>query len=223
MDFFLILEHKMTTILQLSALYEDKSLLPEGCRIIDFRGLDGTCRYCSPESAQFIRKGIADLPPEGIHFIDTGDYHYLSLFWMEKIKEPFILALFDNHPDDQPGAFDFGMLSCGNWVLTARGTLPLMKSDVRNCSEIPGDLPVYLSIDIDVLSTEYARTNWSQGDMTLPELLGHIGRIFKTHRVIGADICGGLTAAADRNLHLLNEKLQRELHAYLSSQPELSE
>lgn len=37
--------------------------------------------------------------------------------------------------------------------------------------EIPVNIPLYVSIDKDVLCQEEAATTWSQGDMTLEEML----------------------------------------------------
>jgi len=165
----------------------------------DFSALEGTNCYCSAESASRIRHIIAGMPLQAVHEIGTGDYHYQTLFWLERVTEPFQLVLFDHHPDDQPGAFGEGLLSCGGWVAEAR-RLPLLDKDlwIRAAADFPAlrslrDLPVYLSIDLDVLSTEYARTDWDQGDMTLGELCGAIGELTATRRILGVDICGGNT------------------------------
>ena len=58
---------------------------------------------------------IADYPAEGVHFIDSGNYHYLTKFWTDKLETPFSLIVFDHHPDMQPPLFD-NILSCGSWV-----------------------------------------------------------------------------------------------------------
>ena len=58
---------------------------------------------------------------------------------------------------------------------------------------LPEDLPVYLSIDKDVLSDDYASTNWDQGSMTLANLLSCICGIGGRRRILGADICGELS------------------------------
>jgi len=165
----------------------------------DFKAFQGTNCYCSAESAAMIRQLIAGMPLRAVHEIGTGDYHYQTLFWLERITEPFQLVLFDHHSDDQPGAFGEGLLSCGGWVAEAR-RLPLLDTDlwIRAASDFPAlrrlrDLPVYLSIDLDVLSTEYARTDWDQGDMTLGELCGAIGELTAAHTILGVDICGGNT------------------------------
>ena len=96
---------------------------------VDFSHLEGTNCYCSAESAAVIRQEIAGLPAAAFHCIGTGDYHYQTLFWLEKLQEPFCLVLFDNHPDDQDGAFGGELLSCGGWVAAAR-RLPCCRADV---------------------------------------------------------------------------------------------
>ena len=61
---------------------------------------------------QQIQDKIKDLSVHGIHFIDNGNYHYLTKLWIEKIDEPFILVVFDHHSDMQKPLYqDF--LSCG--------------------------------------------------------------------------------------------------------------
>ena len=165
----------------------------------DFSALEGTNCYCSADSAERIRKRVAELPLHAVHDIGTGDYHYISLFWLERIAEPFQLLLFDHHPDDQPGAFGADLLSCGGWVAQAR-RLPQLRADrwIRGTEDFPAlaslpDLPVYLSIDLDVLSREYARTDWDQGEMTLEELKSALRGVIATRRILGVDFCGGNT------------------------------
>ena len=82
---------------------------------LDCTHLSGTDCYCDPEAAQKIRALISPYPAEGIHFIDSGDYHYLTEFWTDKLDRPFSLILFDHHTDMQTPLFD-ELLSCGSWV-----------------------------------------------------------------------------------------------------------
>ena len=49
---------------------------------------------------------------------------------------------------------------------------------------------VYLTIDKDALTPEYAVTNWDQGLMRLPYLLSMIAEIGRKHRIVGADVIG---------------------------------
>ena len=82
---------------------------------LDCRHLYGTDGYCDREGALALKGTIADYPAEGVHFIDSGNYHYLTKFWTDKLETPFSLIVFDHHPDMQPPLFD-NILSCGSWV-----------------------------------------------------------------------------------------------------------
>ena len=185
----------------------------------DFSYLEGTSCYCSPEAAQEIRRAVAEMPLCAVHLLGTGDCHYVSLFWAERIEEPFTLVLWDNHPDDQPAAFSPDILSCGSWVCDVRA-LPLCRGTVwireaGPCPEIP-EGPCYLSVDLDVLSEEFAHTDWDQGEMTLRELTSSIEAVVEGHRIIGVDICGGLTeqkgaSAADLALNAAATEAVAEL------------
>ena len=187
----------------------------------DFSELEGTCCYCSDGSAAQIRDAIASLPLSAIHLIGTGDYHYISLFWLERIAEPFELLLFDNHPDDQPTAFGTDILSCGSWVAGAR-SLPFCRAtrwirSLEDLSDCNPDHPVYISIDLDILSTDFARTDWDQGDMTLDGLCEALAGLSASCRIIGADICGGITEAQggrDADLEL-NRNTTNRITSYI--------
>ncbi|MEO4750897.1 arginase family protein, partial [Phocaeicola vulgatus] len=48
---------------------------------LDCRHLYGTDGYCDREGALALKGMIADYPAEGVHFIDSGNYHYLTKFW----------------------------------------------------------------------------------------------------------------------------------------------
>lgn len=167
----------------------------------DFRHIEGSTCYCSEEAADEIRHRISTLPLSALHLIGTGDFHYQTLFWLERIREPFSLLLVDNHPDDQPGAFGAELLSCGNWARQAK-ELPLLRGfawirasgDYRD-GMLPAEFPLYISVDLDILSRDFARTDWDQGEMSLPELVMMLRRITQEHSrgIIGADLCGGIT------------------------------
>jgi len=157
----------------------------------------GSKCYCSPTAAARMRRSIARKPLSSTHLLGSGNYHYVSLFWLERIEEPFSLLLFDNHEDKSESAFGGGTLSCGSWVKDALKH-PFLRDfrwirtfpESRNAAEVYEGIssPVYLSIDLDVLSREYARTNWDQGTMSLGELSELLLSI--PGRIIGADICG---------------------------------
>ena len=70
--------------------------------------------------------------------------------------------------------------------LSENGTASLLSTILK------GNLPLYISIDKDVLSEEFARTDWSQGDMTLETLLYILEKSIRGREIAGIDICGEL-------------------------------
>ena len=91
---------------------------------LDSTGIAGTDCYCDDDAVVAIREQIADAGiqnAEGIHFIDGGNYHYMSKIWTDMVQEPFTLVVFDHHPDMQAPRFG-GILSCGSWVLEVLNT-----------------------------------------------------------------------------------------------------
>ena len=48
----------------------------------------------------------------------TGNFHYVSEFWIRKINYDFILIVFDHHSDMIKPMFG-DILSCGSWILNA--------------------------------------------------------------------------------------------------------
>ncbi len=212
-----------TTIMTMTDAYTHQSFYnnKENIHIIDCKDIPGTRCYLDDEAKTTIQNLIKDLPVEGIHFIDSGNYHYLSLLWLQKINQDFNLVLFDHHPDNQPPSFG-DITSCGGWVLESTETLPCLQDvytygvgDEIPVSEIPTDLPLYISIDKDVLSTEYAITDWDQGDMDLSTMIEMLKEIFKQHKIIGVDICGD-TAEITENAVKVNNQTNNTLFDFLS-------
>ncbi|MCQ2174018.1 MAG: hypothetical protein MJY61_02655 [Bacteroidales bacterium] len=183
----------MNLLLKFSDLYDDEQF-SDGT-VLDFRSLEGTNSFCSEESAEAIAGELSGYPLNGVHWIDSGDYHYLTALFLRSVREPFILALFDNHSDDGESAFCESALSCGNWVAWLERNNPHMRSHCLNTVPEDSSVPVYLSLDLDILSTDFVKTNWNQGTMTLEELENYVLECSEGRRVLGADICGGLTLA----------------------------
>lgn len=218
---------------------------------LDCRGIQGTDCYCDEEGEAALRELIAAFSPYGLHFLDSGNYHYLTKLWTDKIREPFSLVLFDHHTDMQPPMFE-GLLSCGGWVKKMLDTNPFlqkvliagvpeseavkvrservlaiseeewMASGLRAFEPVPAlfcgrqsvcvqsvgmqslsgygtcdsedrqssGIPIYISVDKDVLSKDFASTNWDQGGLTLELLSGAISMLFDRFNVIGMDVCG---------------------------------
>ena len=118
---------KKTVIMNFSGIYEEETFYKdrEICWV-DCRDMSGVNGYCSDDAQEEIRKRIWDYDYRGIHFLDSGNYHYLSKFWLEKIEEPYSLVVFDHHTDMQESAF-FGMLSCGSWIKEVLEEHPYIK------------------------------------------------------------------------------------------------
>ena len=219
-----IMKTEQNIILDFSHIYpEDIEKQVKGLKRIDLTDISGTDMYCTEEAAAEIRKRLAPYSPCGIHFLDSGNYHYATKFFTEKIREPFALVLYDNHSDMQPPEFP-GMISCGDWAGDVIRTNPCLEQlilagpEQKTIDEIPAEfhkklicisrevieekrvhekipqidmeLPIYISIDKDVLDRSSARTNWDQGEMPFPLLEKLLLEVFEHQQVIGADICG---------------------------------
>lgn len=93
---------------------------------VEVQELPGSNCYCDGDAMETLRQKLEEFDADGIHFIDSGNYHYMSCIWLEKLNTPFRLVVFDNHTDMQPPAFG-GLLSCGGWVAASLEELPLLK------------------------------------------------------------------------------------------------
>lgn len=213
---------------------------------VEVQELPGSNCYCDGDAMETLRQKLEEFDADGIHFIDSGNYHYMSRIWLEKLNTPFRLVVFDNHTDMQPPTFG-GLLSCGGWVAASLEELPLLKEvllvgpdqeafdqtepvlqeKVRFLSrerlremtmeekvlffeELSVDLPVYLSVDKDVLCAEDASTTWSQGDMTLEELGQFVAILLEKQDILGMDVCGECDPDACEGDHL-NDLANRKL------------
>lgn len=186
--------------------------------------MSGVRRYCDETALTVLRSLIAPYSYSGVHYIDTGDYHYMTKLWCEKIQKPFALIVFDHHPDMQPPAFG-RILSCGSWVEEMLDTHPFLREvviigvadkftdkqevglyNVKIINEasvrqgramdllrtISFDVPIYISLDKDVLSREYIITNWSNGSLSLYTLCLMLQYLVESNKLLGIDICGGI-------------------------------
>lgn len=105
-----------TVVMDLTHTYSADDFPPEEILAwIDCTEITGTNCYCDEEAQRQLCGLMTPYSAMGIHFIDSGNYHYLSKLWMDKVQEPFSLVLFDHHPDMQSPRFE-GVLSCGGWV-----------------------------------------------------------------------------------------------------------
>ena len=174
----------------------------------DCSAIGGSRLYCSRDAEEKIKALIAPAGVSGIHFIDSGDYHYISKIMTDFIKEPFTLVLIDHHTDMQDASLGGDILSCGNWAKKVLQENPYLQKLVligqekkmldklqsgkahEKIKELPDEDPVYISIDKDVLDEKYAVTNWDQGKMSMGMLEQILKTLVTEYDVIGVDICG---------------------------------
>ena len=224
------IDFKETVIMNFSGIYKNQNFYKDHAEKeifwTELSDLSGCNCYCDAEASDRIRKEIQAFTGNGIHFIDSGNYHYMTRLWLEKLQVPFRLLVFDNHTDMQPPAFG-GLLSCGGWIAVSLEELPLLKEVIlvgpdeeaytqvepdlqqkvlflsreklstmtaeekegffNNLSE---DLPLYVSVDKDVLCKGDASTTWSQGDMLLSELMSFLELVLERQNILGMDVCG---------------------------------
>lgn len=113
-------------LMNLSGAYEEQDFWrEERSTWVRLEDLSGTNCYCDEQAIRAIREKIGEFTLSGIHFIDSGNYHYMTRIWMDKAKNPFSLLVFDNHTDMQPPAFG-GLLSCGGWIADALESVKLL-------------------------------------------------------------------------------------------------
>lgn len=213
--------NRNVTILNFSGIYDHESfyLQDKSSRFVDMKDISGTSCMCDEEARKVILGRISEDYGDdessfarSIHFIDNGNYHYISALYTSLVKEPFSLVVFDHHPDMLAPMFD--ILSCGGWVLEVIKNNPFVRdihiigADRKLIDELEEkdrervkfyDLkdvffdstgislpktqnPVYLSIDKDVLRKDEIVTNWDQGELTADELFLFIRALFITEK-----------------------------------------
>lgn len=138
--------HPSVILMNFTGVYDYEAFARRrGMVHLDCTHLRGTECYCDAGGAAALRRLIAPYPPEGIHFIDSGDFHYLTKFWTDKLTRPFSLLVFDHHPDLQQPRYG-GVLSCGGWVADVVRENPWVRQvclvgvDRRLVAEVPAEL-----------------------------------------------------------------------------------
>jgi len=267
-------------ILDFTHVYCDEDIKDiDRFRYIDCSDIQETDMYCSKNAYEKIWGRIEPYGIQGIHYIDSGNYHYISKIITDHIDEPFGLVMYDHHTDMQMPMVP-EMMSCGDWAgqaLSQNKNLRQLvivgppESDIEQTLEsysgsqsgrlltisaedlhgdllenklklIRTDLPLYISIDKDVLGPEYTETNWSQGDMSIDGLerllsvfLGGQGEEknsdacrndernagdIRHSRILGIDICGEIQTDIPVPEYLeaeeKNEKVNIELFRFIS-------
>lgn len=175
-------------------------------------------KYFSLDNEMIIKQFMNSLPEKCLAYLGSGDFHYLTYFLIKRLNiRPFVI-LFDNHFDMNKAPK--GFITCGSWarqcidenlvsgILVIGANKKYYFNDMRypfmyyiedgNKSintkfmrKIKGK-DFYISVDKDVLSEKYVKTNWDQGNMELANLLNKLKLFNRLGKVSGVDICGDI-------------------------------
>ena len=120
----------MTTnhlILDFSHVYCDENIPKNtGIHWLDCSEIEECDLYCSRQAEEKIREKIKPYGIHGIHFLDSGNYHYVTEIMTSQIQKEFQLVVFDHHTDMQKPMIEH-MTSCGDWAEKVLETNPWLQ------------------------------------------------------------------------------------------------
>lgn len=226
----------MILLHNLTGVYEGQDFyLPYEHFILQEKELSGIRGYMEEEVKEKLKILVEKhLPSSKLHFLDSGNFHHISFLYVRAVREDFILVVFDHHTDMQDSAFG-SILSCGSWILEALRECPHLKKvvmvgvkkeyreavsaldldrvifveDVEEFANTEG-LPLYLSVDKDVLAEEEFSCDWDQGEMRLSSLLRQILTLQQREKILGVDVCGeppSYDTASIQKSNLINQSI----------------
>ena len=222
--------HNFTGVYEKQDFYKDYSY-----ELFNDRALNGVRGYMDEEARKYLLEEIKVRSKlTSIHLLDSGNYHHLSRVYLDLIKEPYNLVVYDNHTDMQFSAFG-NILSCGSWIADAYESLYYLKkiiviganskyieacefnkdervifADSINEVSLENDLPIYISVDKDVISENEFISDWDQGIMPVSTLIKELKCLRDNFRIMGVDICGEPDNSDDINISLSNN-INKEL------------
>jgi hypothetical protein len=87
--------------------------LPGELPLLDARGWGPRLRFSAPPHLieEFFGEYEARVAPFLVY--GSGDFHHLTALWARRLRDPFVLVSFDNHPDWDVRPPRWG---CGGWV-----------------------------------------------------------------------------------------------------------
>ena len=209
-------------------------------KMFDDMKLSGVRGYMDDEAREYLLSEIEGYGKlSAIHFLDSGNFHHLSRLYLNLIDEPFNLIVYDNHTDMQFSAFG-NILSCGSWIADAYETHERLsrifivgadKKYIADCefnndekiifvdnifqADLDNSLPIYLSVDKDVLSKEEFESDWDHGRMSLSVLLHELKYLAGDFNILGIDICGEPDINDSLNINLSNNINQELINIFV--------
>ena len=201
-----------------SGIYEDQQFW-RGKEVsrVEARDIPGTNCYCDEDAMNAIRSRIAPYSSGGIHFIDSGNYHYMTRIWLEL---PLLKRVILIGPDEEAFSRVESEIQEKVEFLSREKLLEMEEAQVcAFVSKHVGKLPLYISVDKDVLCKDDADTNWSQGDMRLNTMLECLKRVREicAEGILGVDICGECDVAESGNSALNDRANATLLECFLSA------
>lgn len=104
--------------------------LPGDLPALDAREWGPRLRFSAP--ARLIEEFYREIGPRVAPFVvyGSGDFHHLTALWLRRLREPFMLVSFDNHPDwdVRPPRW-----ACGSWINRALELPSIQKVSVWGC------------------------------------------------------------------------------------------
>ncbi|MFL6520411.1 MAG: hypothetical protein ACJ8NS_09355 [Chthoniobacterales bacterium] len=104
--------------------------LPSDLPVVDAREWGPRLRFSAPSGLieDFFREYESRVAPFLVY--GSGDFHHLTALWIRRVREPFVLVSFDNHPDWDVRPPRWG---CGGWINRALELPSLQKVGVWGC------------------------------------------------------------------------------------------
>lgn len=236
------LANKDITFLNFDDTYDSQSRLLQDYRHqwINLNDIQHTNLFCEEQSLRHIQQRLHQYVNTGIHFIGSGNYHYVSYLLLSELQSPFTLILLDHHTDMLK---ETSLMTCGSWVAEALANLdnlqqviivgpdesareqldPKLRNRIslypneritpERINAIMASIPsehIYISLDKDVMDQTYAATNWDQGKMTMTGLLELLTNLVKDYNVSGFDICGEWPILGGEVFHPKTQKAVRK-------------
>jgi len=93
---------------------------------LDFESIPNTNLLCEKDTLKLMSHKLSKRSPGVIHYLGSGNYHYLSYLLQSRIKNPYTLILFDHHTDSLP-SLSQSLISCGSWVLESLKHLSMLQ------------------------------------------------------------------------------------------------
>ncbi|BCS81895.1 arginase family protein [Anaerocellum diazotrophicum] len=219
-------------ILMFDEYYSFQPRLKEMCSCIDLKDFSSIRFMCSKKVLDSISEKIKKVE-NSLFFLGAGEFHHFTYMLLKKFDKTISLIVIDKHID-YSDTYQ-GFITCGSWLkdvarLNQIAEIFVLSEDKRNVhnnkvkifspleyKKIKPCLPVYISIDKDILTKSSINTTWDQGHCqpkTLIEIVSYFSSAFE---IVGADICGEPPAQFFSPEHKKSEDINLKLLLLLTA------